>query len=315
MNVFLIAAIVIATAFCTLLLLLKGPSRTVSDFLVTTLMETRRGKYVARLFLSEDDLQSALARNQIEETPFVTAGIDEDYDIPSSEKDHIDVVSVDSQLYHGKLMIIRDPSRVTLGVNTTLSGNNSGSLLVDDYVSQLNGIAGINAGGFDDPNGTGDGTVPYGVTIQNGKIVSGSADDWQTLIGFNSHHHLMVGQMTAAQALSYGIENAVTFGPALIVNSAAVSVTGAGGGLNPRTVIGQREDGAVLLLVIEGRKPSSLGATYQDCINIMLAHGAVNAANLDGGGCSAMVYQGKTIASSVSLFGNDRKVPTAWVIK
>ena len=71
----------------------------------------------------------------------------------------------------------------------------------------------------------------------------------------------------------------------------------------------------VLLLVIEGRQTSSLGATYQDCIDIMMQHGAINAANLDGGGCSTMVYQGETLTSSVSVLGKDRKVPTAWIVK
>ena len=54
-------------------------------------------------------------------------------------------------------------------------------------------------------------------------------------------------------------------------------------GLNPRTAIGQRSDGAMLLLTIDGRQPSSMGATYEDLIEVMMNYGAVNAANLDGG--------------------------------
>ena len=57
--------------------------------------------------------------------------------------------------------------------------------------------------------------------------------------------------MTGRQALEYGLRDAVTFKPIFIVNYVPVEVTGTGGGVNPRTVIGQREDGAVLLLVID----------------------------------------------------------------
>ena len=81
----------------------------------------------------------------------------------------------------------------------------------------------------------------------------------------------------------------------------------------PRTVIGQRADGAVLLLVIDGRQPQSLGATYQDCIQVMQEWGAVNAANLDGGSSTQMIYQGETVNVSASLYG-PRNIPTAFVV-
>ena len=106
----------------------------------------------------------------------------------------------------------------------------------------------------------------------------------------------------------------MTFKPIFIVNYVPVEVTGTGGGVNPRTVIGQREDGAVLLLVIDGRQTTSLGASYSDCIDIMTQYGAMNAANLDGGSSSVMVYDGKIINNVVSMNG-DRKVPTAFIVK
>ena len=120
--------------------------------------------------------------------------------------------------------------------------------------------------------------------------------------------------MTAKDALEWNVRDAVTFGPVLIVNGEPVAITGTGGGLNPRTVIGQRGDGAVLLLVINGRTTSSLGASYEDCIRIMLQYGAINAANLDGGSSSVMVYNGEIINNIVSMRG-DRTVPTAWIVK
>ena len=89
--------------------------------------------------------------------------------------------------------------------------------------------------------------------------------------------------MTAQAALDRGVRDAVSFGPVLVVNGEAVEVNGSGSGLNPRTAIGQREDGSILLVVIDGRQVNSLGASYSDVIELMLEYGAVNAANLDGG--------------------------------
>ena len=210
-------------------------------------------------------------------------------------------------------MIVYDPSRIHLAVNSDLGNSNEG-YFVEEYVKANDAIAGINAGGFDDPNGQGTGGIPYGIVIQDGELVSGGLDDYNSVIGFNEQNKLIVGNMTGRQALEYGLRDAVTFKPIFIVNYVPVEVTGTGGGVNPRTVIGQREDGAVLLLVIDGRQTTSLGASYSDCIDIMTQYGAMNAANLDGGSSSVMVYDGQIINNVVSMNG-DRKVPTAFIVK
>ena len=91
-------------------------------------------------------------------------------------------------------------------------------------------------------------------------------------------------------------------------------VAGTGGGLNPRTAIGQRADGAVLLLVIDGRQSHSLGATYKDCQQVMLDYGAVNAANLDGGSSTLMIYEGEHVNMCATLYGS-RDMPTSFLVK
>ena len=106
----------------------------------------------------------------------------------------------------------------------------------------------------------------------------------------------------------------MTFGPRLIVNGEPANVKGQSSGLNPRTAIGQRADGAVLLLVIDGRQASSLGATYADMINVLLEFDAVNAANLDGGSSSMMYYNGEYLNKGVMLTGS-RKLPTAFIVR
>ena len=120
--------------------------------------------------------------------------------------------------------------------------------------------------------------------------------------------------MTGSQAIERGIRDAVTFGPALVVNGEPVGVSGSGSGLNPRSAIGQRADGAVLMLVIDGRQVNSLGATLSDLIEIMLEYGAVNAANLDGGSSSLLYYEGEYLNRGVVLTGS-RDIPTAFIVR
>jgi len=160
----------------------------------------------------------------------------------------------------------------------------------------------------------GHGGDPLGIVIQHGKVISGGLDVRHNLIGFDNNNILVLGNYTGQEALDKGIRDAVSFGPFYIINGKPAQAIGTGGGLNPRTVIGQRKDGTVLLLVIDGRQSSSLGATYKDCIDVMVEYGAYNAANLDGGTSTVMVYDDKIVNSTFALYGA-REVPTSFLIK
>ncbi len=312
--VLVVAVTVILNAYIGAMLILRGPSPTFSNLVVSTMMETRRGRGLMHLFFSKEEIEKVSKQNAVSEVTVVTDYISDDFVIPEDKKDKIDIIDIEGPTYNGKLMIVYDPSRIHLGVNTLMDSSHSSGFLVEEYVKAENAIAGINAGGFDDPGGKGDGSIPLGVVIKDGKLIAGKPTDYNKIIGFNKHNRLVVGEMTGEQALEYGITDAVTFMPIFIVNYVPVSITGTGGGLNPRTVIGQREDGAVLLLVINGRQTNSIGASYADCVSIMLEYGAMNAANLDGGSSSVMVYDGNIINNVVSMSG-DRAVPTAWIVK
>ncbi|WP_417076329.1 phosphodiester glycosidase family protein [Holdemania filiformis] len=315
-KTYMIAGVLILAGMITVygsaMIVLKGPSVTVSNLLTSTMMETRTLKSIARLFFSEEEMETIMNRNSVSDTDEITDS-ETDFVIDESKKDKIEIIDIKGPTYEGKLMIVYDPSRIHLAVNSDLGNSNEG-YFVEEYVKANDAIAGINAGGFDDPNGQGTSGIPYGIVIQDGELVSGGLDDYNSVIGFNEQNKLIVGNMTGRQALEYGLRDAVTFKPIFIVNYVPVEVTGTGGGVNPRTVIGQREDGAVLLLVIDGRQTTSLGASYSDCIDIMTQYGAMNAANLDGGSSSVMVYDGQIINNVVSMNG-DRKVPTAFIVK
>ena len=192
-------------------------------------------------------------------------------------------------------------------------GEDKHGMTVAAMAEKYGAVAGTNAGGFDDPNGTGTGGIPDGIVIYEGELKWGSLGSSYSLAGIDGNGILHVGTMTAQHALDIGIQYAASYGPALVINGKAAS-NSLGGGLNPRTAIGQRADGAMLLLVINGRSIDSLGASYDDLAKIMLSYGAVNASNLDGGSSSIMVMDGEFLTSSAYVFG-ERVVATAILVK
>ena len=155
------------------------------------------------------------------------------------------------------------------------------------------------------------------------------------MIGFNNDDMLVIKKiygMTSEEFESYvkenGIRDAVAFQDystskvvhfvPLIINGEPREITGMGSGLNPRTAIGQRADGAVLLLVTDGRGAAShLGACAADLINIMQEYEAVNAANLDGGSSSCMYYGEEYLMASTTFYyyNSSWALPTAFIVK
>ncbi len=288
----------------------KGPSEEIRDLFVVTVQQSSAAKPLAKLFLSEEKVKQIMEENTAKDGDLITDGdlveIDDTLDM-----DAIIVEDVHGSTFNGKMMIVNDPSRVY--VYDIPDYTAAWGMMVSDMVKTDDAIAGINGGGFLDINGLGNGSVPLGIVISKGQWKNGDQYSSYQVIGFDNNNKLVVGYMTGVEAMERGIRDAVEWGPALIVNGEAVDV-GNGGGLNPRTAIGQRADGAVLLLVIDGRQPSSIGASYYDLIGVMQQYGAVNAANLDGGNSSSMVYNGEVITNTASLNG-ERELPTAFLVR
>lgn len=296
-----------------------GPSPSARSLFVSSVLETSAIGFLATWFLPSEDIQTILSNNAVEELQVVTnpnlivipdASEDPDY----YEENDIEIVEVTGLTYAGRMMIVKDPSRVKVGVCSNFGdADKSGERLIS-IVTRYDAVAGVNGGGFDDPNGRGTGTIPTGFVFSGGEYLYGSLTTSQLLIGFDKDNKLIVGYMTGEEAIEIGIRDALTFGPALIINGEAANMSGYSSGLNPRTAIGQREDGAVLLLVIDGRQANSLGASHADTQQIMLDFGAVNAANLDGGSSSLMVYEGEVISNKSVLTG-DRSLPTCFLVE
>ena len=307
----LLSILIILVAAVTLIF--YGPSTTARDMLVLTSLETSAMKFLPHLYFSQSAIDTIIINNSAHDTDQISNG--DDITIPTDDLDleKIEIVDIKGATFIGKLMIVNDPSRIYVGTIGTFAPEKGGKRLLD-VVKSDGAIGGINGGAFQDVGGVGNGGMPIGIVIKNGVVLINSpAGDKNILIGLDNQHKLVIGKMTAQEALDRGVVEAVTFGPALVINSELQGLGGTAGGLNPRTAIGQRADGAILLLVIDGRQPTSLGASFKDVADVMIKYGAVNAAALDGGSSTLMVYQDQ-ILNQTSLLTGPRRIPTFFLV-
>lgn len=296
-----------------------GPSPSARSLFVSSVLETSAIGFLATWFLPSEEIQTILANNTVEQFDVVTNP--NLIVIPDTEEDpeyyaenDVEIVPVNGLTYAGRMMIVKDPSRVKVGTCANFGNPDKRGERLLSIVKRYDALAAINGGGFEDVNGRGTGTIPIGFVFSGGKYLYGDLDTPGLLIGFDNDNRLIVGYMTGNKAKDLGIRDALTFGPALIINGEPANISGYSSGLNPRTAIGQRADGAVLLLTVDGRQANSLGASYADLIEIMTSFGAVNAANLDGGSSSVMIYENEII-SNVSAFTGDRSIPTCFYVE
>ena len=300
----------------------KGPSPTLTATFCRSMRETSAIRWIPNIFLTDAEIDAMKSDNtENDETQAVNTSLIHiaagDPDEPVNEQAAgLELIDIADGTVKGKLLIVRDPSRVILGISNNL-GRQAG-LQLTDLVAKYNGVAGTNAGGFNDENGLGNGGIPQGLVITGSELVWGGRGTTYNVIGLDRENILHVGRMTGQQALDLGIRDAVSFvthdglASALIING-EVQTRNLVSGVNPRTAIGQRDDGAMLLLVLDGRSINTLGATMENVCDIMLRYGAVNAGNLDGGSSSVMVYDGQIINNCASVTG-PRYIPTGFVV-
>ncbi len=289
----------------------KGPSPAARNIFCITCLETSALKFVPHIFLSNEEVNAITSANTIISTEDLTntdlVRIPANTGDPASsdpnvdpDGDGIDIFDVSGSTYKGKMMVVYDPSRVFVGTCGVLGEAGKGKP-VTQMCKDYGVSAGINAGAFGDVGGAGDGGTPIGVVISEGKHLW--ADKYSTwdMVGITNENKLVCGNMKVKDALDMGVRDAVYFGPSLVINGEPREQLGSGSGLNPRAAIGQRADGAILLLTIDGRQSNSLGASLADVRDQMIKFGAINAYNLDGGASTTMVYKGETINQSAFL--------------
>lgn len=226
----------------------------------------------------------------------------------------ISIEEVDGEGYHGYLLTVRDPKKIRLVVPNKRGRGEK----VSSMVKRTGAIAGVNAGGFSDPNWRGNGFKPIGLVISQGEIYYnglGSKTSVQ-IVGIDKQGKMLAGKYSINELMELGISEAVSFSPRIIVNGKGlIPNRSQGWGIAPRTVMGQKEDGSILFLMIDGRQPGySIGATLFDAQEVLLEHGAVIAANLDGGSSTVLVTENGEIVNKPSSSSGERYLPTAFLV-
>ena len=232
-------------------------------------------------------------------------------ELPADEDgDGILVVDVMKKGFQGTMIVVLDPSRVFLGGPGFFGGN---GMILEDLVARYDALGGINAGGFIDEDGAGSGGFPEGLTVLEGEAYLWA--DSGASAAFDNNNVLHVGYFKKEEVEKLGIRDCASFGPELIVDGKPEYGTYMESGINPRTAIGQRADGAVLMLCIDGRQLRSIGASFADIRDVMLDFGAVNACSLDGGSSTVMYYNGEYLNWPSSASGTSRYLPNAFLIR
>lgn len=296
----------------TPLLIFYGPFDNVKCTITGVLWNSYTLKDVARTFLSDKAIANilgdgyAISNVNTEDIKLLKFGV--------HHTNKTELFDIESSNFNGKLLVIEDPTRIKVGYSNQIprAGQTTSS------IAKRNGaIAAINGGGFIDTKWAGTGGAPLGFIISDGKYISGESKDKTTkrdTIAFTEDGMLIVGKHSLNDLKKYNVKEAISFGPPLVVNGKPTIKNGDGGwGISPRTVIGQRSDGSVLFLVIDGRSIKSYGATLKEVQDIMIDKGAVNAANLDGGSSATMYYDGKVINTPSDALG-ERSVPSVFMV-
>ncbi len=320
--VLLVTVLVLAVGlYFVMFILAKGPSPTARDRFIMSVRETSAIGFLANLYLTNEEI-AEIEKGRVvevyEETDASLITISSDtgseadaWGFVDEDGDGIILDVVKGEGYSGYMMIVLDPSRVIMG--SVPESYFWRGYTVQEMVEHFDAVAGTNAGGFEDENGTGDGSEPDSAIVYKGKLYFGDKGTGNGFVGFDDQYILHVGLVGSQAVKDANIQYGCSFGPVLVHNGEGVDPSLLASGINPRTAIGQRSDGAVLLLVIDGRQVISLGATYADLMEIMLRYGAVNACNLDGGSSSLMYYNGAYVNNCASVIGI-RPIPSSFIV-
>jgi exopolysaccharide biosynthesis protein len=230
----------------------------------------------------------------------------------AAKKELVKIEPIHGTNFQGYLLIISDPKKLKIVVPDKIGMGEK----VSSMVKRTGAIAGVNGGGFIDPDWKGNGFQPEGVVISGGKIFynDGSLDSSRQIVGLDREGRMVAGKYKVSELLKMGVQEAVSFSPRFIVNGQGLIKNQADGwGIAPRTSMAQTKDGTILFAIIDGRQKHSIGATLYDIQKIFLEHGAVTAANLDGGASTVLVHNQEIVNKPSSEFG-ERYLPTAWLV-
>ncbi len=308
-------------------------NETFKDWLITSSAGSINHKDIATMIYSKYTIDEVIGEKEKLEEDIINFNVDYNVSLYANKYEKEILEREEGQLYKiikisgntsatgapyvGYIAVVYDPSHVKLaksqgaGIDDTAYGETLATL-----AKKSNAIVAMNAGGFYDPDWNSNGGIPHGDVFVDGKLDTSfrRGDFGGGIIGFTNENKLVLKRMTTEEAIESGIRDGVDWGPFLIVDGVNKFKNSSSSWECPRTAIGQREDGIVLFLVIDGLQEHSVGASYRDLATIMENYGAVNAANLDGGTSASMVENDKYINSPWNGYRPTfRRFPNAFV--
>lgn len=303
--VFIILDLIAAWCF----FIMYGPWDKVRNMYVNTAMKTMHHQYFANIFYNQKTIDKIMSGNYFvsfeedantdaividtkEKTKYKDKYEEELYTRENPDDDY-KVIDLKVGNSNGYLVAIYKPEKVRLISTKEFNVGGKGERIIT-MCERYGGSVCINGGGFQDSGYGSD--IPIGVVIQEGEITWG-ADTADTtrdnIIGLTKDGKLkLMTNATANEALKANINDAMVFGPFLIVNGKPLEIVGDPWGYAPRVAIGQTKSGIILFLVVDGENYIN-GASLQDMVDVLTRYGAYNAANLDGGQSSSLSINGK----------------------
>lgn len=328
LTVIMLAAVGVWMALNTVF---NGPSPSARDHLALAMMKSERTSWIPPLFLDEQTLaelnneEPVLQPEPTPEEPQVNiaygpAPADPWADCP----DGIRMETHFGTTYTAHVMLIRDPSSVYLGTSTTSFSIDKLGNRIFAQMKQEGALAAINGGAFND-DGTANsyiGSLPIGMVVSKGQILWDDGKSYDGFVGLTQDHKLVVSDTINRETVrELNIRDGCCFGPVFIKDGELNRrVYDMDTSFNARTAIGQRADGTIIFLCIDGRQAGSMGATYADTMELMQKLGAVNACNLDGGASTVMTRQDETgqtvLCTSYALIqASPRRMPTFFMVR
>lgn len=313
-------------AITTPLILWYGPYENTRKVIIASILGTRHA-YLITDYISQDTLNKILGiSNQVQEEPKEEVVQEETADLNKinvkyTSGNDINRYDIHTERYNGYVLEIKNPLGIKVAMTKYLGKMGQKT---SDMAEDHNAIAAINGGSFVDQStdGTlyaGTGAEPGGFVISGGQVIYPKTNlkkkNIENVIAFTKKGQLIVGDHTLEELQKMEVQEAMCFRrPNIIINGRPQVKDKMADGLNPRTAVGQKEDGTVIFLVIDGRKITSPGASLYDVQQIMLERGAVNAGALDGGYSSTMYYKGEVI-NSPNAWDGERSVATAFYVE
>jgi exopolysaccharide biosynthesis protein len=179
--------------------------------------------------------------------------------------------------------------------------------IVSEFAQKVRAQIAINANFFSK-------TESCGVTAGDGRLWTAvyEGNCGMTIAFFrNGSAAIVRGKVRKDGALapSIGLVGAVSGRPRLIEEGHAVPSTEAFMSVrHPRTAIGFKKDGTVVILAADGRREAALGFTGPEMTDIFLKEGVVDAVNLDGGGSTTLYIEGEGGVQNKPSDGHERVV-------